>query len=172
NGILVNSLAFNEIIVNTPVYNTWLENGGDNEVLFGMAMSGNPTFVLSAITERADEFRAIWRRQSQLITAADSNTRFNYLREQLVLCYESMLSQEDHDGHKHNAQEVHAILKEFKNQLDQMTIQDTKDLYCLCLKLVCRTRFSKLPAERFLLKMDEVAKADPGLSPRETATIA
>lgn len=172
NGVLVNSINYNEIVVNTPVYNTWLENGGDNEVLFGMAMSGSPTFLIGTLTERADEFRALWKRQVQLLTAADSNTRFNYLREQLVLCYESMLSKEDHDGVQYTPHEVQVIMKEFKKQLDGLSIEETQDVYRLCLKLICRTRYVKLPAERFLLKMDEVAKADPTLSPRETATIA
>jgi hypothetical protein len=137
-----------------------------------MAVSGQPTFLAASISEKADAYREVWQRHVALVSSADSSRRFNYLREQLVLCYEGILLEEEHNDVKLTSHEVATIMAEFKNQLDQLTLEETKDLYRMCLKLICRTRYSKGPAERFLIKMDEVAKSNPKMTPREAGAVA
>jgi hypothetical protein len=173
NGVLVTSIDGNRIVVNTPVYNTWLANGGDNEILFGMVMSGRPTFNVATIDGRREEFREVWNQKMALLTSTESVQRFNFLREQLVLCYEDMLNREENEeGVKLNDREVFELMKAFKDNLECLSIQDSQDLYTTCLKLVCRARYANYPAEPFLLRMEEIARTQPKLTPREAGTIA
>jgi len=173
NGVLVTSIDGNRIVVNTPVYNTWLANGGDNEILFGMVMSGRPTFNAATIDGKREEFREVWNQKMALLTSTESVQRFNFLREQLVLCYEDMLNREENeDGIKLDAREIFELMKAFKDNLECLSIQDSQDLYTTCLKLVCRTRYDNYPAEPFLLRMEEIARSQPKLTPREAGTIA
>lgn len=173
NGVLVTSINGNNIVVNTPVYNSWLANGGDNEILFGMVMSGRPTFNIATIDAQREEFRDVWTQKMALLTSTESVQRFNFLREQLVLCYEDMLNREENEeGIKLNAREIFDLMKAFKDNLECLTIQDSQNLYTTCLKLVCRTRYASYPAEAFLLRMEEISRTQPKLSPREAGTIA
>lgn len=173
NGVLVTAIKGNTIVVNTPVYNSWLANGGDNDILFGMVLSGRPTYNVATLDANREQYRDIWKQKVAILTSTESAQRFNFLREQLVLCYEDMLNREENEeGIKLNAREIFEYMKCFKDNLECISIQESQDLYNVCLKLVCRTRFSKIPAEQFLLKMDEIARTQPKLTAKEAATLA
>lgn len=172
NGMLVTTMAGPRITVNTPVYNAWLANGGDNDILYGMMVSGNPSFTLASITSRADEYKEAWARHVMITTAADSHRRFSFTREQLVLAFESILAKGDIAGTIPTATEMAIWMKAFKDELAQVELSETTDLYGLCLKLVARSRFPRTPAERILSHMDRECRETPGLAPREAGTLA
>lgn len=172
NGVLVKAISGTSIQVNVPVYNTWLENGGDNDILFGMAISQKRAFTLDAITANADEYRAGWAKYVALVTSADSSRRFTFLLDQLFISYESILGKPDAEGAVKSAQDIASEMQVFRAELRQLNASDVEDLHRVCQRLVCRTSFSDTPAELILSKMDEVARQSPTLTPREAAALA
>jgi hypothetical protein len=172
NGNMVKSIAASEVRVFPPVYREWLAKGGNTDVLYGMAISGNQKFTVDAITANQAEYLQAWRGYSSMITSRDSVARLNFLKDQLVLSYESILNKPNEDGVSADAHAVKAEMDVFRSILRGMTATDADDLHGLCLKLVCRTSFANSPAEMFLSKMDEEAKRNPGLSAREAGALA
>lgn len=172
NGTMVRSIVMNEIRVFPPVYNEWLNQGGDTDVLYGMAVSGKPKFTVDAITANQAEYLRSWRSYSSLISSRDSTARFNFLKEQLTLSYESILSKPDENGNVADAHFIKAEMDAFRTVLKAIKIDETDDLHALCLKLVCRASFPDTPAEMFLSKMDEEKRRNPELSPRECGALA
>jgi hypothetical protein len=172
NGNMVRSVIGNEIRVFPPVYREWLKQGGNTDILYGMAVSDELAFTVDAITDKADKYAAAWNRYSSLITARDSVARMNFLREQLVLAYESIISKPNTDGEVLSANAIKQEMDAFREVLRGMNAQDADDLHQMCLKLVCRGSFPQSPAEFILTRMDEEAKRNPKLSPREAGAVA
>lgn len=172
NGVLVRSIQGTTINVNPPVYNQWLESGGDNDILFGMAISADRNFTISSITEKATQYRSAWAKYVALTTSTENVRRFTFLQDQLIICYESILKKPDAEGNVRDANSVADEMKRFKAEVRAIGKEDTADLLALARRLVCRTSFDNTPAELILSKMDEVAKQSPNLAPREAAALA
>jgi len=172
NGNMVRSITPFEVKVFPPIYRGWLESGGDNDVLYGMAVSGKQKFTIDAITADQADYLKSWRSYSTLISSRDSTTKFTFLKEQLCLAYENILGKENEDGSVMAPHLIVDEMKTFKEVLKTMTISDSDDLHAMCQKLVCRTSFPDTPAEMILTKIDEEAKRNPSLLPREAAALA
>lgn len=172
NGVLVKRIEGNDIHVNAPVYNSWMSNGGDNDVLLGMAVSSDRNYTADAIIAKSEQYRTEWRKHVALITTRESGARFNYVRQQLLLCYESMLAKPNAEGVTLPVSDQERIMKIFRGHLDCIVPRDLDDLYHLALTLICKTRYDDTHAYRFLSKMEEVAKLNPALTPREAGTVA
>lgn len=172
NGNMVRSITGTEIRVFPPVYREWLKNGGNTDVLYGMATSGDKKFTIAAISENADKYIKAWNSYASLITARDSISRMSFLREQLALSYESIISAANEEGVLPNAEDVRAEMDCFRDVLRTMTPDDADNLHLMCLKLVCRASFCQTPSEMILIKMDEEVKKNPKLSPREAGALA
>jgi hypothetical protein len=172
NGNMVRSINGVEIRVFPPVYREWLKNGGNTDVLYGMATSGEQKFTIDAISENADKYVKAWNSYASLITARDSMARMNFLREQLIMSYESIINSPNEEGILPNPADVRAEMDCFRDVLREMTVNDADNLHLMCLKLVCRASFCETPAEMILIKMDEEAKKNPKLSPREAGALA
>jgi hypothetical protein len=172
NGNMVRSITGTEIRVFPPVYREWLKNGGNTDVLYGMASSGDRKFTVNAISENADKYMKAWNSYASLVTARDSLARMTFLREQLIMAYESILNKPNEEGVLPDAHAVKAELNCFREVLRGMNTEDADDLQRMCLKLVCRASFPESPAEMILTKMDEESKKNPKLSPREAGALA
>jgi hypothetical protein len=172
NGNMVRSITGTEIRVFPPVYREWLKNGGNTDVLYGMASSGEQKFTLAAISENTDKYMKAWNSYASLITARDSIARMNFLREQLIMSYESILNQPNEEGIMPDPAAVRTELGCFRDVLRGMTVADADDLHLMCLKLVCRSSFCETPAEMILTKMDEESKKNSKLSAREAGALA
>ena len=172
NGNMVRSVTPFEIRVFPPIYRAWLEEGGDNDVLYGMAVSGKQKFTVDSITADQADYLKSWRSYSTLISSRDSSTKFTFLKEQLCLAYENILGKPADDGSTMSAHGIKSEMDVFKGILKTMNISDSDDLHSMCQRLVCRTSFPDTPAEVILTKMDEEAKRNPSLLPREAAALA
>lgn len=172
NNVLVKQITGNDIYVNAPVYNSWMANGGDNDVLLGMAISKDRNYTVDAIGSRAEQYRTEWRKHVALVTTRENGAKFNYVRQQMVLCYESMLAKPNAEGVAMPVADQERIMKTFKGYLDGICARDLDDMYHLALTLICKTRYDDTHAYRFLCKMAEVAKQNPSLTPREAGTVA
>jgi hypothetical protein len=167
-GQLVRDVIGAKTVVYEPVYRKFLEAGGSNEILFANSLSVPFVTSLDAMMAQKDALTKRWNAHVALTKTAESNKRFNKIKELLELHFRSQLA-EVTEGEDATAQNREIILKLFKEQLKLVRDSDLDDLHALCLTLVCRSRFYKTDAERILLGIEQAKKENPTISVREAA---
>lgn len=170
-GAMVINYTANEITVNPTIYREWIENGGDNDVLFGNLLQSNPYVMLEDIEANSLTLQRQWQNHAALVATVEGNKRFSRTKETLCSVFRAQMREIDADE---SAQlpDVEATIRRFEELLDDVIESDMDCLYTLCLKLVCRSRFVKTEAERILSGIDRVKKKNPSLDIREAATIS
>lgn len=171
NKMLVRQIKGTVTVVNGPVYREWIEAGGQNEVLFGNVVDATPVFTLEQIAAKAAGLLAIWNKHCALTTAVEKNRRFLRTKQILEKHFREQLfaATEDDPAVTGNRE---MVLKLFRDQLEQVGEAELDDLYHLCLRLVCRSRFVQTDAERILSGIERAQKDNPELDVREAAAIS
>lgn len=165
--ILVRSIAGNKIIVNGEVYRNWIEEGGENEVLFGNSLVSTPARDVETISNRKDLLLKEWNRHCAIVSAAEATRKFVRMKEILSNAFHTQLMDETDPELNREA-----LLRTFNQQLDCIRESDLDCLYSLSLRLICRTRFPQTDAEQILASINRIAKENPKLEIREAAAVA
>lgn len=168
-GQLVVSSTDRQITVNGAVYRQWIEAGGENEVLFGNMLTRPVVSIADAVTARAEEFKKAWDRHSALVATVESNKRFNRIKDILGSHFRMQLSE---DGDETVLASSMMIQQKFNDLLAGVREEETQNVYELCLKLVCRSRFPSSAAEEILMGIENAKRENPNLDIREAATVA
>lgn len=163
-----------KVRVNGEVYDRWIDNGGDAEVLFGYAVANGREVSAGALTKRAEHYKKKWYEHSSLVQATEVQNRFNNLRTVLLQAFGRQLEEEARaegvvEGVEGTIQELYTT---FRNELAKMGDAELNDLHLAILKLLCKTRFSNTKAYFILTRIDFHCKQNPALQPREAATLA
>jgi hypothetical protein len=169
-GALVISLTSNEIVVNPQLYKQYIENGGENEVLFGNLLQSNPYVMLEDIEANAGTLKRAWDNHAALTATVEANRKFARTKEALSTVFRRQLRELAEEDLANL--DVGATTAKFDELLDDVVESDLECLYTLGLKLVCRSRFSKTEAERILAGIDRIKKKNPSLEVREAAAIS
>jgi len=171
NGKLVRSCDSRLTIVNERVYRSWIEAGGDNEVLFGNSLRPRPFMTQRDIDENAQALKAAWTRHALLTTTVESNRRFSRTKEILDQQFRAQLKEiVEEDPIVQGQSEL--VLSKFRAELAAAREDDLKDLYALCLKLECRSRFLHTAAEQLLSSIQRIQCENPKIDVREAAAVA
>ena len=165
--ILIRSINGSKVTVNGEVYRTWINEGGENEILFGNSLMARPVMDVVTITEKKNEFINEWNRHCALISTAEANRKFVRMKEILLSSFRNQLI-EDQDPELNRE----AILRIFQEKLQAIRESDLECLYTLSLRMICQSRFPQTDAEEILLGINRVAKENPKLELREAAAIA
>lgn len=171
--ILVREVINNRVtVVYGSVYNKWIKAGGENEILFGNASSGKvPLTTVEQINANAAKFKEAWNSYSVLTSTLESNRKFIRVKEVLLDVFTKQLNS-NADTEEFSANNREIVLKSFKEQLNQVKEVELNDLYSLCLKLACRSRFRHTDAERILSGIEQIKKNNPNVSVREAAAVS
>lgn len=168
---LVRNIQGSTTYVNETVYRDWIEAGGDNDVLFGNALQSNTVGTVDQINAQAEALRAKWARHAALTATVEATRMFNRTKEVLRRHFiESMRTIEA--GEEATLGNRETVIKLFEEQLGLMREEDTKDLWSLCLRLVCRSRFWRTDAERILSGIERIKRENPSIDVREAAAVA
>lgn len=170
-GALVISYSTNEVVVNPTIYRKWIEEGGDNDVLFGNLLQSNPYVMLEDIDANSVQLARAWQNHSALVATVESNRRFSRTKEALASVFRQQLREIDADEAA-RIPDIDVVSRKFEELLQDVVEDEMSCLYTLCLKLVCRARFARTEAERILAGIDSVKKKNPNLEIREAATIS
>ncbi len=73
----------NRVVVFAPVYNEWIENGGNNGVLFGSTLKAGSGYSVHAMTEGAASFLTTWEQHNRLLTTSQRLRRNEIVRDTL-----------------------------------------------------------------------------------------
>lgn len=161
----------NIIYVNGDVYNDWLKEGGQPEVLFGAALTDKATDY-QMLLEKKDYYLKVWARQARLRETKVTNQRFSLVVTALRKGVAKQINNlnEDEEIMVTDKGTLHSKLEEV---LATVTPRMIEDLYYTARCVVCRTMFAHAPdAERILESIDQINKKDPELEPREAALYA
>jgi hypothetical protein len=170
NGAMVVSYTTNKIVVNAGLYKKWIEDGGDNDVLFGNLLQSNPYVMLADIEENAQQLKRAWANHSALVSTVEANKRFARTKETLASVFRQQMR--DLDDEERANIDVEAAISRFDKLLEDVCEADMDCLYTLSLRLVCRSRWPRSEAERILSGIDRIKKKNPSLDVREAAAIS
>ncbi|MNU19610.1 hypothetical protein D3C71_78410 [compost metagenome] len=171
NGELVRMSDARVTVVNEKVYRAWIEAGGDNEVLFGNQLQARPFMMQRDLDDNSVTLKAAWTRHALLTATIENNRKFSRTKEILDQQFRAQLKEITADDAivQGNAE---LVLSKFRSELAAAKEGDLQDLYSLCLKLVCRSRFPHTAAEELLCTIQRVQCENPKIDVREAAAIA
>lgn len=168
-GILIKGVVANCTVVYPDVYKTWIENGGDNDVLLGNMLAARRVYSVKALEEEAQSLKDVWTKHSLIVMKTQYNDRFVYVKKALRDAFYTQLA---NVGEEAEVNQKEMIKKIFDDELTLVTIEEIEDLYGLAMRLLCRSRFFKTDAERILTSIDTICKKNPTISVRESAMLA
>ena len=168
--ILVRSMTKNTTTVNGGVYDTWIKNGGENEVLFGNILQLPSSVSVADIDKKAIELKTLWNKHATLISSIERNHVFSRTKE--ILSYEFQEQLFEVSDSSTTLENRERITKLFEDCLDDLREDELVDLYDACLKLLSASRFANTEARRILLGIDRISKENPNIDVRECAAIS
>lgn len=162
------------VTVNEVVYRPWIMAGGSNELLFGSLAKRTGFITTQQIDAAAEDLKAAWMRLAASTKATERTQRFLQLKEMLYSEFRKSVNEYkgDADGADASAYEREKVLGLFRTELAKFNANNVDDLYAVCLKLICRSRFYKIECEGFIQTMMKVEQENPNISAREASTIA
>jgi len=156
-----------KIYVDSDVYRAWLSDGGDNDVLLGMACSGTNTFGVDKIKEKSDFFKKVWNNHVALSQTVIKNKKFVKVKEILKMEITRLVNNDEALTNTEKQFQCDKAVEVINN----LIMKDLDDIYSLCLKVICQSRYYKTDSQWILEKVDEIKKANPSLDMMQVATL-
>lgn len=173
--VVGSDVAKQQIKVYGKVYRNWLASGGCVETILGLIVSGRTVTTQVAVDEIRPLLLDTWKTHSAFFTAAESNKRFDYFKDALVVKFKEImqsLTAEEREFTDSTTDYMIVADRRFMEELVKLRSSDMEDVYSVALKLVCRARFYYTDAECILSDIVEIAKVNPNVDVREAALIA
>lgn len=175
-GMLIIGCQRGVATVNGDVYDKWLREGGDVDVILGYALindqAGNPGVATEfELSENKDKLLKAWYNFVSIAKASALENKYRTLRGTLTSTFLRYLedevgNQEGFDG------DIARMYKDFKEALFKTPDEELRDINRAVTKLVCCSRFKNTDAFILLSRIDFYTKENPELEVREAATLA
>lgn len=161
-------LKTGRIILNSVVYDSYLEQGGTPELIYGAVLSNeigkiNPVTLLG----EADRFKAAWSRYHTALRVSKSTAYFSNLKSAAYTAFCQLVEGVD-PTLLHPTANKAAILDQAKQYCDTIKPYQSSNVGHICLDLVCDFLFSHTPSKYLLIRINELCEA--GRSGEEAAT--
>lgn len=182
-NLLIKNYSNQEVVVNGNVYRKWLEEGGNNAVIFGSMLTDRPAkFVMDLDGKRA-ELLALWERHNQMLTVGERNRRFVRYKDILRGSLHNLVAGEGLQrcfGHlaqgdipvTTNQAEYQQFLANVDQFVDSLREVDFKNLWELSLQAVCQCMFFYTDADRILGGIERACTDNEGIEIREAALLS
>lgn len=165
-NILVANYQDKTCIVNRPVYEEFLENGGSVEVLFGQMLANTRHYSLANIQSDTANSLQRWKDHEAIQKSIEYNNRLYRAQRILKENFELLLRDL---GEVPNYSD---LVNHFAKEVSKINVEDLDDIYKTVLTLINRVLYPGKGAARFLELMCSHEKMNPELDPREIATLA
>lgn len=169
--VLVRSMTDRVTTVYNTVYRKWIEAGGDNEVLFGNLLEMPAVTTVPQLTEKAERLKGLWQRHAALTATVESNRKFGRTKDLLVRHFDTQMRRVV-EGEESTLANRDRVMEKFREQLDMVRADELDNLWSVCLKLVCRSRFYRTEAERILAGIERIKREHPECDVREAAAVS
>lgn len=169
NGKLVKSFNVDKTVTVYPkVYNEWLENGGDNDLLLGTAFADKGYYFVKDINERSEELKSIWNKNKIIEEKQALNDKFVYVKDSLLKNFSIIV----HEQENLTESDKSTIFNIFTEELELIRLDELVDICSVCLKLLTRSLYYKTDVERILSSMERTSQENTSIDPREAALIS
>ncbi len=163
-----------QIEVYEPTYTKWLEAGGVQEALAGMAISGQSLYNAASIDERKEDFIKAWDQYTSMQKSLFEVNSFNNFKSALVSSFKNLLVNpfEEEKEWFANSSEVDKVTELFLQEMKTITPDDLNDVNGAVLRLLGKSRFYYTDSCKILQSMKRASEKNPGIDAREAALIA
>lgn len=180
-GLLIKSAVNNKIVVVGDAYRKWLEEGGNNAVLFGSMLSSAPEKFVTDINNKKGDFLAAWERQNWMLTVAEKNKRFVHYKDilknrclKLVAdnyskCYGHLRENGVTDSNMPEYSQFQKNLDEYLFTISEGCFQN---LWKLAQDVICQCVFYYTDAGKILSGIEKACQDNPNIHVREAALIS
>jgi hypothetical protein len=166
-GSLVGSVD-TTVRVNGDIYNDWLQDGGEPEVILG-ALVGDRETGYQGLIDRKDQYKALWVKHERTLKLRIVNDRQNNALEALKRSLLKVVSELDEEI-------KFADVAVYRQRIVDATVKLSgmwfEDIYRTVRKVVCEVMFPHTDALKVLCALDEAAEANPDLDIREAGHLA
>lgn len=157
-----------DIRVNGDVYNRWLKEGGEPEVLLGAFVSDQER-SFTALLEGKERYLKEWERQERVLATTQRFNRFNLAVEAVKEAVGRQINAMDDEDLAVERGILHRRLAE---QAKDLRGRFYEDLYGTIRKLICHAIFPHTNALQILEAIDAVCHENPKIEVREAALLA
>lgn len=157
----------NRVILNSGVYDSFLEQGGTPELVYGAILNGDVGKINSAtLLADADKYRAAWSRYHTALRVRKSAAYFSNLKSAAYKAFCDLVEGIDMSLLMPGANKP-AILDNAKRYCDTIKPYQSSNISHICLDLVCDMLFYHTPSKYLLIRISELCET--GLSGEEAA---
>ena len=163
------------VTVEENLYKEFLKLGGTPETLFGYILSTSTKTAIDSILATQKELDNLFNRYRSLNIYKESTNRFKDLKNLLIVLFNTSLKD------KSEIEENYAvgitdynrqILFKFESWLNNLKEEQFENPYQISIDLIAGIRFYFTGSHEILTKMNEAAKNDTKLQPKEAALLS
>lgn len=168
--LMIRSYNRNEVVVLAPVYEDWLQQGGNNAALFGNLLRDRPMLFANAITEGASEAIELWERQNRVLTATLSSNKSAATRTAIKLASDELVRSnlkeifEDYTGVveiNYAQPEVVTAVSNIVSYVDGLKNDELDDVWKIATTIVAAKIFYYTDAYNILMTIEEAFRDNP-----------
>lgn len=163
------------IAVNRKLYEEWLNDPEDNDVLLGMLVSNDSHYTIAKLNENAKRYRTEWHNYITVFQAHERNRVKNDLSSGILDSFVRSLSNKDEVEAEYAQQHSDLndrLYKEAQKVIEDLCDKLIDDPYETALCLVAGVRFHFTPAEQILRDIQKAYDINPEVEVREAALLA
>lgn len=157
------------------LYREWLNNGGNNELLYGLVIGNKPYKTINLLQENIAQLTQIWKSYKVFSDNSQINQRLGVFKEAIKLKFREIMQElsEEEMVYVNTHAEYHSKVNTFlDNIVNNLKLSHLDNIYDLALHVICQCRFYYTEAEFILSEIEEIGKQNPGIDVREAALIA
>lgn len=173
--ILSSDSGSRRIMVNSKLYDKFIEQGGMLDIIIGAVLSGKSnSYSMDDVNANGFDYQAIWNSfKTANISAMEAQAAL-ILRAEALAIFATCVKPCNEDESillADSGRTEASLLLEAKNYIDALSLKQLRDARCIAVDLIAGIRFSHTPAKQFIKDMQAAEEAGCK-SPQEAAGIA
>ena len=156
-------------------YRDYINVGGKNEIIFGAIVNNDIPYSIAGINENPEKYLKAWDGYSAINKTAlkvKAFTAFKDSCEYVLINQLNSLVEFEEQRLNENSGFKDTVISSYREQVQNLRPVDMENIYQTVMRLVTSGRFPYTDAYRFLDSMNEIAKSNPEMDPREAAAVA
>ena len=170
-GLLVRKVSGKLTVVYKDVYDAWLQEGGENDILYGNMLEKIPLFYAYQINEAAAKLKDRWNRHEQLVKTSLANRRHDFFVSVLRRAFNEVVRENQNTGNTPiNVND--ASYDTLEDVIRRASEGDITRPHAVIREIVCKAFFGNTDANQFLADMENASLVNPNIDAREAGFIA
>jgi hypothetical protein len=180
---LIRSAFGSKMVVVKPVYDMWVQDGGNDVLLFGVLISGKRLNFINEINEAKIDLLKSWELHSAMSISTERNRKFTMMKKTLYGCVFDLVESNAEGVFTHLKKEGFAVdhiemqeYKTFKQKFEDyyayVSDKDFADVWCMAKTIVCDQIFYYTDSGAILDGIEDATKNNPEISVDEAALLS